>query len=257
MCLVLVAWNIHPRYPLVIAANRDEDHARPAAPAGWWADAPDVLGGRDLVGGGSWLSIRRNGRYALVLNQPARPPAPERSASRGHLVREWVTADDVLAQGYLQRVREREAGYAGFTLVVGSAAGPRGPEGFVAPAGPAGARWRFAEGITALSNSAREEPLPKALWLERQAQALFADDAVDPLQLFDVLGRRDPVVPTPEAERIGRLRATPFLVGHRYGTRASTVVAVDTSGRCRFVERRFRAQGEPDGETAVEFDLEG
>lgn len=256
MCLVLVAWNVHPRYPLVIAANRDEDHARPAAPAGWWEDAPDVLGGRDLVGGGSWLSVRRDGRYALVLNQPARPPALAGSASRGHLVREWVMADAVAAPGYLQRVGERAAGYAGFTLVVGSAIGSGGPEGFVTPAGPTGAHWRFAEGLTALSNSAREEPLPKALWLEDQARTLLAD-AGDPLQLFAVLARREPVVATPAAGPGGRLRTTPFLVGERYGTRASTVVAVAADGHCRFVERRFRAGGEPGGETAVEFDLEG
>jgi uncharacterized protein with NRDE domain len=252
MCLVAIAWNSHPRYPLIVAANRDEDHGRPAAPAGWWDDQADVLGGRDLVAGGSWLSVRRDGRYALVLNQPARPPAPERTASRGHLVRDWVTGSAELAQGYLQRVREREASYAGFTLVIG-AFGARGPEGLAVPAGRAGARWRFAEGITALSNSAREEPLPKALWLERQVQHLLAEDAPDPLALFAILGRREPVVATPEAQRIGRLRATPFLVGTQYGTRASTVVTIDSDGGCRFVERRFHPNGLPDGETVVEF----
>lgn len=256
MCLVVIAWNSHPRYPLLIAANRDEDHGRPAAPAGWWDEEPDVVGGRDLRGGGSWLSIRRDGRYALVLNQPARPPAPEHTASRGHLVRDWVSGNGELAQGYLQRVREREASYAGFTLVIG-AAGGRGPEGLTAPPGRAGARWRFAEGITALSNSAREEPLPKALWLERQVQLLLADDNPDPWQLFTLLGRREPVVPTPEAQRIGRLRATPFLVGSQYGTRASTLVAIDSDGRCRFVERRFGSNGQPDGETGVEFPVGG
>lgn len=252
MCLVVVAWNIHPRYPLIIGANRDEDYARPAAPAHWWDDAPGVFGGRDLTAGGSWLGMHRNGRYALVINQPARPPEPRHTASRGALVRDWVAGGGDLPQGYLERVRAREAEYAGFTLVVG-AAGARGPEGVTAPPGRAGAQWRLAEGITALSNSPREEPLPKALWLERQLQFLLAEDEPDLERLFAALGRREPVVAPDDARRIGQLRATPFLVGQRFGTRASTVIAVDRDGRCRFVERRFTHGGAADGETVAEF----
>lgn len=254
MCLVVVAWNIHARYQLLIAANRDEEHARPAAPADWWADAPGAYGGRDLVAGGSWLAVHRNGRYALVLNQPARPPAPEHTASRGALVRGWLDGHADLPLGYLQRVREEQARYAGFLLVVGTA-GQRGPEGLIAPPGRAGAHWRLAEGITALSNSPREEPLAKALWLERRLQEILASDDPDLEDVFAALTRREPVVPTADAQRMGRIRATPFLVGQRYGTRASTLVTVDRDGQCRFVERRFAAGGEPAGESMAEFPL--
>jgi uncharacterized protein with NRDE domain len=255
MCLVVIAWNCHPRYPLLIAANRDEEHARPSAAADWWDDAPGVYGGRDQVAGGSWLAVTRTGRYALVLNQPARPPTPAHTASRGQLVRAWVTGHGDLAQGYLQRVREREAAYAGFTLVVGTV-GQRGPEAVVIPAGRDGGQWRLAEGITALSNSPRDEPLPKAAWLERQVQQLLADDDADPEQLFAPLARREPVVAGADAARIGRLRATPFLEGQIYGTRASTVVAFDHGGRCRVVERRFGPGGLLIGENRVEFAVE-
>jgi uncharacterized protein with NRDE domain len=122
-----------------------------------------------------------------------------------------------------------------------------------APPGRAGAQWRLAEGITALSNSPREEPLPKALWLERQLQFLLAEDEPDLERLFAALARREPVVAPDDARRIGQLRATPFLVGQRFGTRASTVIAVDHRGQCRFVERRFTHGGEPAGETVAEF----
>jgi uncharacterized protein with NRDE domain len=255
MCLVVIAWNCHPRYPLLIAANRDEEHARPTLAADWWDDVPGVYGGRDQVAGGSWLAVSRTGRYALVVNQPARPPAPAHTASRGQLVRAWVAGEGDLAQGYLQRVRQREASYAGFTLVVGTA-GLRGPEAVVIPSGPAGAQWRLAEGINALSNSPREDPMPKAVWLERQVQQLLADDDADPEQLFALLGRRQPVVADDDARRIGRLRVTPFLEGQVYGTRASTLVTFDTGGHCRVVERRFGPGGHPAGENRVEFAVE-
>src|SRR6202789_4609381 len=68
MCLVLVVWRMHPRYPCVLAATRDEFHARPTASAGWWPDHPAILAGRDLEAGGTWLGVTRTGRFAALTN---------------------------------------------------------------------------------------------------------------------------------------------------------------------------------------------
>ena len=76
MCLLSLAWQAHADYPLVFVGNRDEYHARPTAAADWWADAPDILGGRDLEAGGSWLGVSKQGRFAVVTNRPDLP-APE------------------------------------------------------------------------------------------------------------------------------------------------------------------------------------
>lgn len=87
MCLIVLAWQAHPHYPLVVAANRDEFLARPASPAHWWTDAPALLGGRDLEGGGTWMGLSRDGRFAALTNY--RDPSQKRSGlpSRGLLVR--------------------------------------------------------------------------------------------------------------------------------------------------------------------------
>src|SRR4030081_918356 len=98
MCLVLVVWRVHPHYGCLVAANRDEFHARPTAPAGWWPDHPQILAGRDLQAGGTWLGITREGRFAAVTN--FRDPSDKRSTarSRGTLVTEYLLGSETPAR---------------------------------------------------------------------------------------------------------------------------------------------------------------
>lgn len=253
MCLVGIAWQSHARYPLVIAGNRDELHARPSAPADWWPDGR-ICGGRDLVGGGSWLALSRSGRFAVVTNQPDRPPPPGQPPSRGALVHDWVAGASDLPEGYLRRVTQAADRYAGFTLVVGSLRS--GPEGLIVPTGLAPPRWRLPFGITALANAPRERPPPKALWLERELQRLLAGNTLGPDDILGLLGTRTPVAPVVADSGPARARLTPFLVGEAYGTRASTVAMIDADGHCDFVERRFDATGNVTGESRLRFTLE-
>lgn len=83
MCLIAFAWKAHPDFPLIVAANRDEWRARPAAPAHWWEDQPNILAGRDLKAGGTWLGVTRSGRFAALTN--FRDPADRKAdtPSRG------------------------------------------------------------------------------------------------------------------------------------------------------------------------------
>src|ERR1700733_6954873 len=116
MCLILIAWRVHPEYPCVLAANRDEFHARPAAPAQWWTDKPRILAGRDLNAGGTWLGLTRSGRLAALTNyRDSGRRAPD-APSRGGLVTAILdssscTADDL---AYLGGVG---ATYNGFSLI--------------------------------------------------------------------------------------------------------------------------------------------
>src|SRR5712691_3733507 len=114
MCLILLAHRASPRFPLVVAANRDEDHDRPTLPADFWPDAPDVLGGRDALHGGSWLALHRNGRLAAMTNLRF---ARTRSRSRGTLVREFVTS----SMSPLDYVSSISGDYAGFHLIAADA----------------------------------------------------------------------------------------------------------------------------------------
>lgn len=249
MCLVVVAWRAHPRYPLIVAGNRDELHARPSAPADWWPDAGHVFGGRDLLAGGSWLAVSRSGRIAVVVNDPRRPPGPERRASRGQLVREFVAGDRPSGR-FLDAVAVSESNYAGFCLVVGT---PVQLRGFVAAQAGAPRRWTLKPGVHAFSNAPLEEPWPKAQHLQGALGELLQEEAVSGERILGLLERREPVPGGPAQDLLSR---TPFIVGERYGTRAATVVLMDSSRQCRFIERRYDQTGSPSGESVAEFALD-
>lgn len=246
MCLIAVAWKAHPRYPLVLLGNRDEFHGRPSVAANWWPEEPDVFGGRDLKAGGSWLGVSRSGRLAVVTNNPLRPPAADRSLSRGALVHDWLTGT-AGSDAFLAAVARDEARYAGFSLFVGTLAD--GLEGLVAPAGELGARWSLPAGITALSNSPREAPWPKVGWLQRALEDYLRRPDVETDELLALAGRRMPVIEPSDDSPQARARVTPFVTGSDYGTRASTLILADTRGGWHCIERRFGPNGVPAGES--------
>jgi uncharacterized protein with NRDE domain len=112
VCLILLGWRVHEAVPLVVAANRDEFHERPAARAGFWADRPDVLAGRDLRAGGTWLGVTRAGRFAVVTNYRG-GTEPSAEESRGALVARYLEGTPVPV------LAERRAAYSGFNLLAG------------------------------------------------------------------------------------------------------------------------------------------
>ena len=253
MCLVGIAWAAHPRYPLVIAGNRDEYHARPSAAADWWPDVPHVYGGRDLAAGGSWLGVSRRGRIGVVTNHPGRPPGPHQTASRGHLVRDFLAGAGPTSE-FIAAVHRSADRYAGFCFIAGTADELHGA---VSPPGNHPSPWRLVEGVWAISNSPLEAPWPKAGYLEARLEDLLQGADIDVEQLFSLLARREPVGDEPIQESARELiRRTPFVIGRDYGTRASTAVLVDRDGICRVAERRFDASGQVSGDSRVEFVLE-
>src|SRR5437764_10653272 len=115
MCLIAIAHNASPKFPLVIAANRDELYARPTRPAHVWEDDPRVIGGRDLRAGGSWLAAREGGRFAAITNVRG-VGREEGGPSRGLLVADFVRGD-ATPLDYAQAIRGID--YAGFHLIIG------------------------------------------------------------------------------------------------------------------------------------------
>ena len=114
MCLILLAWQVLGRHALVVAANRDEFHARPSAPAAFWEDQPAILAGRDLEARGTWMGISRGGRFAAVTNyRGAREPSAKHS--RGALVTAFLSGDDKPGE-YIKGLEKNS--YSGFNLLV-------------------------------------------------------------------------------------------------------------------------------------------
>lgn len=254
MCLAVIALDAHPLFRLVIAANRDEFHARPASPAAWGHAAPftDILAGRDLSAGGTWFGIQRDGRWALVTNvRDGRRQLPG-ARTRGELVPRMLNASDPeVAMASLDRDR---MDYNGFNLLAG----------VVARAGYASNRADpsalLPAGLHGVSNAALDTPWPK-LARTLDALARWTDaggDSTTPLfaALADRREAADAVLPTTgvpiEWERV---LSAPFIVGENYGTRCSTVLTIDRNGRASFCERSFAADGTALGEVVETFDL--
>ncbi|MFA5940005.1 MAG: NRDE family protein [Sinimarinibacterium sp.] len=254
MCLIALALNAHPRYALVIAANRDEFHDRPAASADWWPAQPDVFGGRDLQQGGSWLAVARDGRWAVVTNVRRMVPPDPRAPSRGGLVAGFFGAPRSPA-GYVAELGAAAPSYAGFNLLVGA-----GTQAVYATNHPQFRSAPLAPGIHAVSNASLDTPWPK---LNRLRGALTqwcggGRDEIDDLlaALADDHPAADRELPnTGIGLELERLLSSPFIRSPRYGTRASTVLAVGRDGRGHFVERRFGADGTVSGETVQVLEL--
>ena len=118
MCLILLGLDVHPDYSLIVGANRDEFCDRPTARAGFWKDAPQVLAGRDLKAGGTWLGIDRSGRFAAVTNYRQGQREVEAPRSRGHLVSDYLTGPTD-GRAHMARVEREAALYNGFNLIAG------------------------------------------------------------------------------------------------------------------------------------------
>jgi len=117
MCLILIAYRRHPRYPLLVAANRDEFHDRPTAPLAFWDDLPQIIAGRDLKEGGTWMGIDRTGRFAAITNYRDPSRASPNAPSRGHLVSNFLRSAEP-ARVYLDRLAPKARAYNGFNQLL-------------------------------------------------------------------------------------------------------------------------------------------
>ena len=253
MCLIALAWRAHPAYRLIVAANRDEYFARPAAPADFWEDNTHILAGRDLEAGGTWLGITLEGRIAALTNY--RNPADRRSGvpSRGALVSDFLGGDVGPAE-YVKRIQKAAASYNGFSLLVGN----EDSLWFFSNRG--GPPLRVAPGVHGLSNHLLDTPWPKVekakAQLASQLDKPFAADAA-----FELLSdtRRAPSAELPSTgvslELEERLSAVRILAAGGYGTRCSTVLCFGKDGRVEFHERSYREDGSASGTVSYRLTL--
>lgn len=259
MCLIALAWRAHPRYRLVLAANRDERHARATLPLAEWTDAPGVLGGRDLVHGGGWLALRSR-RMAAVTN--VRQPPEGQGRSRGGLVAGFLQSDAVTTDA-LHALAADAPAYRPFNLL--ACDGETLAFATNRPAGGGGFAMRLlAPGVHGVSNGDMDAPWPKTVhamarlsdWLHASARrAEDADADADIQPLFDALAD---TIPAPDAQlpdtgvgpALERFLSPAFIAHPEYGTRASTVVLI-AEDHALIVERRFGPDGVPLGRTRL------
>lgn len=249
MCLIALAWQAHPDFPLVVVANRDEFFDRPTEPAHWWSDPPHLLAGRDQNAGGTWLGLTRDGHFAALTNY--RDPGKVRNGaqSRGALV------VDALAWRNAGRAAEdahaRSDVYNPFNLLVADRSSLYVVES------EAGRPRELEPGVHALSNHLLNTPWPKV----EQARNRLTRSLTDTLDMDALAGilRDDRPAPDAALPRTGvslaweRLLSSSFIRAPGYGTRSTTTIAIHRDGRCRFMEQTWDTAGQESSRRAEDF----
>lgn len=246
MCVAALAWQAHPRWRLVAIGNRDEYHARPAAELSAWDNG--MIAGRDLKSGGTWLGVTGE-RFALVTNLRGHGDPDPAKASRGALVSDLLTGTGRYADPQTAPLQH----FNPFNLFLASPGGLS----FLSNR-PGDVRTTLAHGLYGLSNGALDEPWPKTLQLKAALLDWLTQDADQFEPLFAALReerRAEIGLPPSEPSDVARepRDSTVFIRDPVYGTRCSTVVAIDRDGRGIIAERRFSAEAEAIGETRLSF----
>lgn len=223
MCLIVLAWRVRPDFPLIVAANRDEFHARPAERAGFWKDHPAILAGRDLEAKGTWMGVTRSGRFAAVTNYHGGRDA-NALESRGVLVTNFLL-NSQNPETYISELSKKQNNYSGFNLLVADR-----DELWWLSNRDGGSR-RLEPGSYGLGNFFLDTP-----------------EVDEPKRRFSRA-----IEPAPSVEPLLTVLAASKIVAPEYGTRCSTVLLDGTDGVVRFAERAFDADGK-EGAT-VRFEL--
>lgn len=238
MCLLAFQLQSHPKYQLVMMANRDEAYGRPAAPADFWSDHPDILAGRDLEQMGTWLGVNKQGKVAALTNYRDFSLPQTGTLSRGHIVSSYLQSEQS-AQIFMEQLHTNREDYAGCNVLAGSA------KEMYYYSNIEQSIQQLTHGTHGLSNAFLNTPWPKV----DKTKALLAEyleqtETIDPDVLFDMMQRaeRFPTEQLPDTgvgEDLESLLSSIFIASKDYGTRCTTVLTIDSEDQVEFEERTY------------------
>lgn len=253
MCILFIAIKQHPNYPLIIAANRDEFHARATQSSHWWENTPNLLAGKDLEAGGTWMGISKSGNFAALTNIRDPKRLKKNAPSRGNLVLNAIQRDANDMQLELERTSDA---YNGYNLLYGHISALRVYNNFENQLKALG------EGVYGLSNAALNSPWPKTTkGMQALARYCRSDNDIVHEKLFNIL-RDDVKAQDHELPQTGvpydweKQLSSTFIIMPNYGTRSSTLLLVDNQDRATWKERTFNSSADLVSETTFEFSLE-
>jgi uncharacterized protein with NRDE domain len=250
MCLLVLAWQVHPRYRLVVAANRDEFHERPTTAMAKWPPPDDIIAGRDLRAGGTWLAMGRARRFGIITNFRELQGPIAGAPSRGNLIPGYLR-NEAGAERYLQMLAPSANEYSGFNLLLTDNdslwyASNRANQFATA----------LPPGIYGLSNQFLDTPWPKLQRVRQRFDSLLMQRGeISKEELFAILADRTQAGVNEELPKTGlspdweQLLSSPFIRHEAYGTRCSTIVLLEPAGAVSLTERRFDSAGSVVGET--------
>ena len=253
MCLILVSKNIHPCYPLIIIANREEYHSRPTQSLSFWHDHPTIAAGRDLTAGGTWFGLNIQGQFAAVTNihEPTAPAISNNS--RGKLVFDWLRQNSGSANWRLHDPNQLQH-YAGVNIIFGDMTNLWWNSNRTNAPRP------IASGISGVSNALLDSPWHKIVYGKQLFKRIISS-RLRLETLFELLSDR-----TPANEIHGSKSCFPdtlpaaqsaiFVIGTLFGTRSSTVLLVDQQDKVQLIERSYDSEAIIIGENRLEFRLQ-
>lgn len=255
MCILFIAINQHPRYPLIIAANRDEFHQRSTKPAHFWENHKNLLAGKDLVGHGTWMGINKAGNIAALTN--IRAPGKERdnAITRGELVANFLKTT-ISQSDYLQTLKKSHLDYNGYNLLFGNLKQLQVYNSFE------DAAYELEDGVYGLSNASLNSPWPK-LDIGRSGLADYCKNAdiLSHEHLFELLGNNlpahdDDLPDTGISKEWEKKLSSIFITSSEYGTRSSTILLLDNNFHVYWEERSFSNLGELTNTVVHNFKIE-
>lgn len=239
MCLIVFSYQQHPGYDLILAANRDEKYDRPTRRARFWAENSDLLAGKDLQGGGTWMGVTKSGAFSAITNFRDPEIQKENPPSRGHLVLDYLKSGGDPAN-YLHQVDEEADQYMGFSLLAGT------PDKLAYYSNQQQKVRGLDSGLYGLSNHLLDTSWPKVERAKEELRQAMEQETVFEEALFKLLANEqkapDEKLPNTGIPREIEKRVSPvFIKGEKYGTRCSTILLIDTNGEVTFNERRYKA----------------
>lgn len=239
MCLIVFSFKQHPKYDLVFAANRDENHSRPSRAAQFWDNYPNLLAGKDLQAGGTWMGVTKDGTFSALTNYRDPSIQKENPPSRGQLVLDFLT-EAQSPHSYLQKVDRKAHRYMGFNLLAGTV----DELGYYSNKEQ---RVRLlSPGLNGLSNRLLDTPWPKVERAKSKLADILKDRELSEEALFKLLSdeKKAPESRLPDTgipKDIEKKISSIFIKSDGYGTRCSTILLIDKDGTITFNERRFKA----------------
>lgn len=243
MCLILFSFEQHPKYRLILAANRDEFLDRPTRPAAPWPAPDAIIAGKDLKAGGTWLGVSPLGRFAAVTNYRDLKTERKTGPSRGHLVKDFVTSG-VEADSYLDNLEASAPSYSGYNILLGT------KEGCWWYSNISREKRLVVPGLYGLSNHFLDTPWPKVVRGKTRLAELIRADQLTPEAVFEMLND-ETQAPDNQLPDTGvgleweRKLSSMFIRMPRYGTRCSTFILQDYEGRLSFFERTYPVTDTP------------
>lgn len=239
MCLIVFANNLHPKYKLIFAANRDEFYDRPSEQAEFWDQYPDLLAGKDLQAGGTWMGITKRGRFAAITNFRDLKNIKTEAPSRGILTLDFLQSS-ISPEDYYNQLKPSLDEYNGFNLLLGSA-----DELYYFSNKTEGLK-KLETGVYGISNAILDNPWPKVEKSKRNLKHLIEQGDIHPWEVLNLLDdtslAKDEELPdTGVGLELERMLSPIFIKSEKYGTRSSTIVTVDKDNNVRFVEKTYFA----------------